>query len=75
MNTAKVLGAAAIVVGTVSREDWFFILSVLITILGMIQEYLKYRNAQIIIAQNPVISTGVKDAKITKEEMETPSSN
>lgn len=43
MNKLKVTGAAAIAAGGLTNQDWLFILSILLTVLGMIQEYLKGR--------------------------------
>lgn len=43
MNALKVVGAATIAAGQITRQDWLFILSILITVLGMIQEYLSHR--------------------------------
>lgn len=39
----KVIGASAIAAGELTKQDWLLILSIIITVLGMIQEYLKTR--------------------------------
>lgn len=43
MNLLKLSGATAIAVGQVSREDWLFIISIVLTLLGMLQEYMQNR--------------------------------
>ena len=43
MNKLKVVGAATIAAGKLTNQDWLFILSIVITVLGMIQEYLRHR--------------------------------
>ncbi len=43
MNSAKMVGGAALVAGGLTNQDWILILSIVITVLGMIQDYLKDR--------------------------------
>jgi len=43
MNKLKVIGASAIAAGKITNQDILFIISIIITVLGMIQEYLKSR--------------------------------
>lgn len=43
MNKLKVVGAGMVAAGGLTKQDWLFILSILITLLGMLQEYLKGR--------------------------------
>ena len=43
VNKLKVSGMAALVGAQMSNQDWLFILSILITVLGMIQSYLENR--------------------------------
>lgn len=43
MNSAKLVGGAALVAGGLTNQDWILILSIAITVLGMIQDYLKER--------------------------------
>lgn len=46
MNKLKIIGAATIAAGDLTNQDWLFILSILITVLGMIQEYLSHREKE-----------------------------
>ena len=46
MNGLKVAGAAAIAAGKLTNQDVLFIISIIITVLGMIQEYLSYREKE-----------------------------
>jgi len=43
MNKLKAGGLVTLVAGGVTNEEWLLILSILITVLGMIQDYLKDR--------------------------------
>lgn len=43
MNKLKVVGASMIAAGQLTTQDWLFVLSILITVLGMIQDYLQNR--------------------------------
>ena len=43
MNYLKATGAAAIVGAKLTNQDWLFILSIIVTVLGMIQSYLENR--------------------------------
>ncbi len=43
VNKLKVSGMAALVGAQMSNQDWLFILSIVITVLGMIQSYLENR--------------------------------
>lgn len=43
MNKLKLSGAALIGAGQLTNQDWLFILSIVITVLGMIQSYLENR--------------------------------
>ena len=45
MNSAKIVGATALVAGGLTNADWLLILSIVITVLGMIQDYLKERSS------------------------------
>lgn len=46
MNKLKIIGASAIAAGKLTNQDILFILSILITVLGMIQEYLSHREKE-----------------------------
>ena len=41
MNKIKLLGATLALTAAIDKEEWIFIIGVIITVLGMIQEYLK----------------------------------
>lgn len=43
MNKLKLTGAGMIALGNLTNEEWLFILSIIITVLGMIQDYLRDR--------------------------------
>ena len=43
MNKLKISGMAALVGAQMSNQDWLFVLSIIITVLGMIQSYLENR--------------------------------
>lgn len=43
MNKLKYAGVAALSAGKITKQDWLFILSIIITVLGMIQSYLENR--------------------------------
>jgi len=43
MNKLKMVGVSLVAAGGMTKEDWLLILSILITGLGMLQEYLKNR--------------------------------
>lgn len=43
MNKLKLIGAGAVGAGALTNQDWLFILSIVITVLGMIQSYLETR--------------------------------
>lgn len=46
MNKLKVSGAAFIAAGQLTNQDWLFILSIIITVLGMVQSYLENREEE-----------------------------
>ncbi|GAI18486.1 unnamed protein product [marine sediment metagenome] len=39
----KLTGASMIALGNLTSEEWLLVLSIIITVLGMIQDYLKDR--------------------------------
>lgn len=41
MNKLKIIGGGMIALGKLTTQDWILIISIIITILGMIQDYLK----------------------------------
>jgi len=43
VNKLKVGGLITLAAGGLTNEEWLLILSILITVLGMIQDYLKGR--------------------------------
>ena len=43
MNKLKYAGLAALVGGGLTNSDWILILSIVITVLGMIQSYMENR--------------------------------
>jgi len=43
VNKLKYAGMAAVVGGGLSQQDWLFIISILLTVLGMLQTYLENR--------------------------------
>lgn len=43
MNKLKYAGMAALAGGGLSKQDWLFIISILLTVLGMLQSYLENR--------------------------------
>lgn len=43
MNKAKLMGAGMIALGNLTNEEWLFVISIIITILGMIQDYLQHK--------------------------------
>ena len=43
MNKLKIIGASAIAAGKLTNQDILFIISIIVTVLGMIQEYLSHR--------------------------------
>ena len=43
MNKFKAGGLVTLTAGSLTSEEWLLILSILITVLGMIQDYLKGR--------------------------------
>ena len=43
VNKLKLTGISMIALGKLTNEEWILILSIVITILGMVQEYLKDR--------------------------------
>ena len=43
MNKFKVGGLVTLAAGGLTNEEWLLILSILITVLGMIQDYLRDR--------------------------------
>lgn len=43
MNKLKVTGLAALIAGGLTNEEWILLLSIAITVLGMIQSYLENR--------------------------------
>ena len=40
MNKFKIAGAATIALAELTLQDWLFILSIIITVIGMVQDYL-----------------------------------
>ena len=46
MNALKVVGAATIAAGKLTNQDVLFIISIIVTVLGMIQEYLSHREKE-----------------------------
>ena len=54
MNKLKIAGVTAVASGMMSNQDWLFLVSLLLTALGMIQEYLKAREKN----KNPQPSYG-----------------
>jgi hypothetical protein len=61
LNAAKLIGAVTFVTATLTREDWVFIISVLMTILGLIQEYINHRD---------LITTVVKKVGKTSDQVD-----
>lgn len=43
MNRLKIIGASLIVAEKLTNAEWILIISIIVTILGMIQDYLKNR--------------------------------
>lgn len=43
MNKLKIVGLSMIALGGLTREEWLLVLSIIITVLGMIQDYLEHR--------------------------------
>lgn len=43
MNKLKIAGVAALAGGGLTQQDWLFIISILLTVLGMLQTYLENR--------------------------------
>ena len=43
VNKLKLTGISMIALGKLTNEEWLLVLSIIITVLGMIQEYLKDR--------------------------------
>ena len=43
MNLFKVSGAGLVAAGTLTNQDWILLISIVITVLGMIQDYLQNR--------------------------------
>lgn len=43
MNKLKVSGAALVAAGQLTNQEWILLLSIVITVLGMIQSYLENR--------------------------------
>lgn len=43
MNKLKLTGISMIALGKLTNEEWLLVLSIIITVLGMIQDYLKNR--------------------------------
>lgn len=41
MNKLKIGGIATLALGGLSSEEWLLLISIIITVLGMIQDYLK----------------------------------
>jgi len=46
VNALKIVGAATIAAGKMTNQDILFIISIIITVLGMIQEYLSHREKE-----------------------------
>jgi len=44
MNKLKITGMGMIAAGHLTTQDWLFILSIVVTVLGMIQDYLQNRD-------------------------------
>ena len=44
LNKLKIAGASLVAVGGLTKQDWIFIISVAVTVLGMIQDYLDRRS-------------------------------
>ena len=43
VNKLKLTGISMIALGKLTNEEWLLVLSIIITVLGMIQDYLKNR--------------------------------
>ena len=43
MNLLKISGLTLAGAGALTRADWMFVISVILTVLGMLQDYLKNR--------------------------------
>ncbi len=43
MNLAKVTGVGLIAASKITNQEWILIISIIITVLGMIQDYLENR--------------------------------
>lgn len=41
MNKLKLIGGSMIALGKLTTQDWILILSIIITVAGMIQDYLE----------------------------------
>ena len=41
MNKAKIAGLGIVALGGLTTQEWLFLLSILVTVLGMIQDYMK----------------------------------
>ena len=44
MNKLKLIGAGVLAGGGLTKNDWLFILSIMITVLGMLQSYWENRD-------------------------------
>ena len=44
MNKLKFVGISALVGGQMSNQDWLFVISLVLTLLGMLQDYLREKN-------------------------------
>lgn len=45
MNRLKITGLGLVAVGKITTQDWILIISILVTVLGMIQDYLQRKEA------------------------------
>ena len=41
MNKLKISGVGLIALGKITTQDWILIISILVTVLGMVQDYLQ----------------------------------
>lgn len=46
MNKLKFVGLTAIVGAQMSNQDWMFLISIVLTVLGMLQDYLGQRKKE-----------------------------
>ena len=67
MNKLKIVGAGMIGVNRLTNDQWLLIVSIIITVLGMIQDYLRDRKES--NDQTKVIPSRVNDQN-THEENE-----